>query len=92
MEPEVGEVGLGTVQRIPVLNLGVGMGAAEGQKPARHQPVEVPVLDLLVVLVLLAVKVLKVKEAGGLGLADGVQTVQDGDGVHGDTKGGIPKR
>jgi hypothetical protein len=44
------------------------------------------------VLVLLTVKVLKVEEAGRLGLADGVQAVQDGDRVHGYAKRGIPEK
>ena len=92
VEAKVGEVGLGTVQRISVLNLGVGMGSAEGEKAPRDEPVEVPILHLLVVLVLLAVKVLKVEEAGRLGLVDGVQAVQNGDGVHRDPEGGVPEK
>ncbi len=46
VEAEVGEVGLRTVERISVLNLGVRVGTAERQEATRHQPVEVPVLDL----------------------------------------------
>jgi len=43
-------------------------------------------------LVLLAVKVLEVEEAGRLGLADGVQAVQDGDRVYRYTERGVPKQ
>jgi hypothetical protein len=35
------------VERISVLYLGVGVGTAERQEATRHQPVEVPVLDLI---------------------------------------------
>jgi hypothetical protein len=35
---------------------------------------------------------LKVEEVGRLGLVDGVQTVKNGDGVHGNTEGGISKQ
>jgi hypothetical protein len=66
------------------------VGATEGEKSTRHEPVEVAILHLLIVLVLLAVKVVKVEEAGGLGLADGLQAVQDGDGVYRDSKGCVP--
>ena len=60
--PEVGEVGLGRVQRVAVLDLGLWVRPAERQELLRHQPVEVPVLDLLVVLVLVVVEVVKVEE------------------------------
>ena len=62
VQPEVGEVGLGRVERVPVLDLGLGVRPAERQELFRHQPVEVPVLDLLVMFVLVVVKVVKVEE------------------------------
>jgi hypothetical protein len=62
VKAEVREVGLWTVERVAVLNLGVRVRPAEGKKATRHQPVEVTVLHLLVVFVLLAVKVLQSRD------------------------------
>jgi len=46
VKAEVGKVGLRTVERIHVLNLGVWMRSAEGEKATWHQPIEITVLDL----------------------------------------------
>ena len=62
VEAKVREVRLGCVQRVPVVDLGLCVRASERKKFVRDQPVEVTVLDSFVVFVLLAVKVVKVKE------------------------------
>ena len=43
---EVGEVGLGRVQRVAVLDLGFGVGSAEAKELVGHDPVQVAVFHL----------------------------------------------
>ncbi len=43
---EVGEVGLGRVQRVAVLDLGFGVGSAEAEELVGHDPVQVAVFHL----------------------------------------------
>mmetsp|Transcript_7170 Transcript_7170/g.13027 ORF Transcript_7170/g.13027 Transcript_7170/m.13027 type:complete len:255 (+) Transcript_7170:1054-1818(+) len=66
-------------------------GAAEGEELAGHDPVEVPVLHLLVVLIFRDVEglVLKVYEAHLFGLLRPAQAVQDGEVEGGDAAGGV---
>ena len=71
------------MERVPVVDLALRVRAAEGEELLRDEPVEVAVLHALVVLVLVAVKVVEVEEAGLLGPQDRPQAVEDGDGVHG---------
>ena len=51
------------MEGVPVVDLALRVGATEGQELLGDEPVEVSVLDALVVLVLLAVKVVEVEEA-----------------------------
>ena len=56
------------MERVAVVDLALIVRAAEGEELLRDEPVEVAVLHALVVLVLVAVKVVKVEEASILRL------------------------
>uniref|UniRef100_A0A6B0VAJ6 Putative secreted protein n=1 Tax=Ixodes ricinus TaxID=34613 RepID=A0A6B0VAJ6_IXORI len=88
---EVREVRLRGVERVAVLNFALGVRPAEGDELVWHNPVEVAVLNPLVVLVLLQVKVFKVQEFVADGLLHSTQTIKEGEVVCARTKGGIPE-
>ena len=70
--------------------LRVRVWTAESHELGRHKPVEVAILDLLVVLILLTIEVVKVEESSLFGFAHSVQTVEDGDGIHRNSERSIP--
>ena len=86
VESEVRKVGLGRVQRVAVLDLGLGVGTAESQKLLRDEPVKITILNLLVVLVLVVVEVIEIEESRLVGFVHSFEAIQDCDGVYGDTK------
>ena len=86
VESEVRKVGLGRVQRVAVLDLGLGVGTAKSQKLLRDEPVKITILNLLVVLVLVVVEVIEIEESRLVGFVHSFEAIQDCDGVYGDTK------
>ena len=64
--------------------------STEGKKLLRDEPVEVAILNALVVLILVDVKVLEVKKSRLPSFVDGTQCVQDGDGIVSVAPGSIP--
>ena len=67
------------------------MGTGKGQKRARQHPVEVAILNTLIILVLLNVKRGKIQEMMLNGLLETVQTVQQGQIVCTMAKWGVTK-
>ena len=86
VESEVRKVRLGRVQGVAVLYLGLSMRATESQKFLRNEPVEITILNLLVVFVLVMVEVVEIEEARFVGFVHSFEAVQDCDGVYGDSK------
>ena len=76
MFPEVWKIGFRRVQGISVFNLRLGMRARKGKEFSGKYPVEVTVLDSLVIFVLFHVERSKVEEIELDRLAQAVETVQ----------------
>ena len=81
VQPEVGEVGLRGVEGVAVFNLGLGMGAAECKKFLRHEPIEITVLNFLVMFIFIIIKVFKIEKVGLFRFVNRFETVEDGDRV-----------
>ena len=62
VEPEIGEVGLGRVQRVTVLYFRMRVWTTKCKEFSRNQPIEITVLNFLVVFVFIVVKIVEIKE------------------------------
>lgn len=68
------------------------MGSAKSQEFLRDQPIEIPILHALIVLVLVHVEIVKVKEVGLSGFVNGAKGIQDGYCVVGCAPRSIPEK
>ena len=92
VQPEVGEVGLRGMEGVAVFNLGLGMGAAECKKFLRHEPIEITVLNFLVMFIFIIIKVFKVEKVCLFRFVDRSQTIKDGNCVDGHSKTRVTER
>ena len=87
--PEIVKVGAGGMDGVAVARFVLVVRPAESKELLRQDPVEVPIVDLFVVLVLFDVKVLQVKEVEVSCFFECRQTHGDGEAVEGHAQRGI---
>merc|ERR1719264_309021 len=68
------------------------MGAAECKKFLRHEPIEITVLNFLVMFIFIIIKVFKIEKVGLFRFVHRFETVEDGDRVNRYSKTRVTER
>lgn len=66
---------------IPIVDFRTVVWPAEGNKFIRYNPIQVSVLNALVILVFDGIEIVEIEETGVSRLVHGLQTVHQADGV-----------
>ena len=64
MQTKIGKIGFRRMQGIPIVNLALGMRTTESNEFFRNQPIEISILNFLIMFIFVTVKIIEVKISG----------------------------